>query len=137
MSAMTVSSARSAPSLRPLWDCVSPRQGPRQWAVQLLCDMAATLTAVMFAVPRSELMSQRRSRNAAFARQAAMYMAHVAFGLSYAEIGRAFGRDRTTVAYACRSIEDRRDDPSIDVVLNSLEKACGELRDEITASICK
>ena len=64
----------------------------------------------------------------AFARQSAMYLAHVSFGLSYAEVGRAFGRDRTTAAYACRLIEDRRDDPAIDAVLGSLENACGALR---------
>jgi hypothetical protein len=57
-----------------------------------------------------------------------MYLAHVTFGLNYAEVGRAFGRDRTTAAYACRLIEERRDDPAVDAVLGSLESACSALR---------
>ena len=50
-----------------------------------------------------------------------MYLAHVTFGLSYAEVGRAFGRDRTTAAHACRLIEDRREDPDLDTALADLE----------------
>jgi chromosomal replication initiation ATPase DnaA len=64
-----------------------------------------------------------------------MYLAHVSFGLNYAEVGRAFGRDRTTAAYACRLIEERRDDPAVDAVLGSLENACGMLRRRLSAQI--
>jgi hypothetical protein len=39
-------------------------------------------------------------------------------------IGRAFGRDRTTVAHACRAIEDRRDDIWFDCRLATLELIC-------------
>ena len=59
----------------------------------------------------------------ALARQVAMYLAHVGCGLSMAAAGRLFGRDRTTVAYACLIIEDRRDDPLFDHSLDLLEWA--------------
>ncbi len=52
-----------------------------------------------------------------------MYLAHVGCGLSLTQTGRLFGRDRTTVAHACGVIEDRRDDPVFDRVLDLLEWA--------------
>jgi chromosomal replication initiation ATPase DnaA len=64
-----------------------------------------------------------------------MYLAHVSFGLSYSEIGRAFGRDRTTAAHACQLIEDRRDDPAVDAVLGALENACAALRRRMNATV--
>jgi hypothetical protein len=68
------------------------------------------------------------ARAAAFARQIAMYLAHVGFGLSMAEVGRAFGRDRTTVVHACHLIEDRRDEVHFDQMLDHLEQAATALR---------
>jgi chromosomal replication initiation ATPase DnaA len=59
----------------------------------------------------------------AFARQVAMYVAHVWFALSLTEVGRRFDRDRTTVAHACRVVEDRRDDPRVDRVVSAIESA--------------
>jgi hypothetical protein len=122
---------------RPLWDgCIHPRPSPGPRMAQRLCDLAALATAAAFAIPIGELVAvTRRSPYVAFARQSAMYLAHVAFGLNYAEVGRAFGRDRTTAAYACRLIEERRDDPAIDAVLGSLENACAALRRRLTASV--
>lgn len=70
----------------------------------------------------------RRSRASAFARQVAMYLAHVGFGLSMAEVGKAFGRDRTTVVHACHLIEDRRDERRFDDLLDHLEQAAVALR---------
>ncbi|MBN9335034.1 helix-turn-helix domain-containing protein [Devosia sp.] len=59
------------------------------------------------------------------ARQLAMYLAHVAKGISLTSIGSAFGRDRTTVSYACNLIEDLRDDPAFDAELDRLESMLG------------
>jgi hypothetical protein len=61
--------------------------------------------------------------NVAFVRQVGMYLAHVAGGLSLSEVGRLFGRDRTTVAHACGVVEDGRDDPLLDRLLTVLELA--------------
>ena len=71
-------------------------------------DALETVVAATFAVPVIDLRAgSRGSAAVAFARQSAMYLAHIAFGLSYAEVGRMFGRDRTTAAYACRLVEER------------------------------
>ena len=76
-----------------------------------------------FPVTRNELRAPtRRNAEVAHARQVAMYLAHVGLGLSYSEAGRMFGRDRTTVAHACRLVEDRRDDPRFDASLDYLEQ---------------
>jgi len=62
----------------------------------------------------------RGHARAAHARQVAMYLAHVACGLSLTDTGKLFGRDRTTVAHACCVVEDRRDDPVFDRALDLL-----------------
>jgi hypothetical protein len=61
------------------------------------------------------------------ARQTAIYLAHVAFGLTYTEIGQIFRRDRTTIAHACAVIEDLRDDPAIDQALTAIERVLAAL----------
>jgi hypothetical protein len=122
---------------KPLWDCFDPtRPGPGVKTTQRLCDVVALATAAAFAVPVGELISAtRRSPYVAFARQSAMYLAHVTFGLNYSEVARAFGRDRTTAAHACQLIEERRDDPAVDAVLGSLEHACGTLRRKLSGPV--
>jgi DnaA-like protein len=122
---------------RPLWERLGADQrGPGFKATQRLCDVAALATAAAFAVPVGELIAtSRRCAYVAFARQSAMYLAHVAFGLSYSQVARAFGRDRTTAAHACHLIEDRRDDPGIDAVLGLLEDACAALRRRLSAPV--
>lgn len=55
------------------------------------------------------------------ARQVAMYVAHVACGLSLKEVACSFGRDRSTAAHACHVVEDRRDDPRFDQWLSGVE----------------
>lgn len=88
-------------------------------------DALETAVAAAFAIPPSVLRAPtRRSAASALARQTAMYLAHVAFGLSLTEAGQLFGRDRSTAAHACRLMESRRDDPRMDTLLVRLEHAC-------------
>ena len=85
--------------------------------------------AAAFAVPASELRARTRGpASVALARQTAMYLAHVAFGLSLTKVGQVFGRDRTTAAHACRRMEDRREDPRLDTLLATLEQGCTPAR---------
>jgi chromosomal replication initiation ATPase DnaA len=78
----------------------------------------------VFGIAGRDLRRSTRGRaNVALARQVAMYIAHVGCGLSLTQTGRLFDRDRTTVAHACGVIEDRRDDPMFDRVLDLLEWA--------------
>ena len=78
--------------------------------------------APAFHVVPCELWTETRgSPTTAFARQVAMYLAHVACGLTLTEVGRLFARDRTTVAHACGLVEDRREEPPFDRALELLE----------------
>jgi chromosomal replication initiation ATPase DnaA len=104
------------------------RRTPPHGDTARICWLMEAATAAAFAVPVDELRApSRRAPETAFARQCAMYLAHVVLGLRYSEIGRLFRRDRTTAAYACTLIEERRDDAAIDRVLHTLESLCGDL----------
>ena len=86
------------------------------------------LVSAAFAVRVCDLRaSTRRGADVALARQIAMYLAHTAIGMSYAEVGRAFVRDRTTVAHACRLIEERRERPLLQAMLSELECALSRI----------
>ena len=86
----------------------------------------------VFAVDVGDLQSETRgSPRVAFARQVAMYLAHVVSGLSLTEVGALFARDRTTVSHACSVVEDRRDDPELDGRLEHLERAVAALIDAL------
>jgi chromosomal replication initiation ATPase DnaA len=92
-----------------------------------------SVVATVFEVDPREL--QARSRGAArtaFARQVAMYLAHVACGISLTDVGALFGRDRTTVSHACSLVEDKRDDPDLDCRLEHLEHAISCLMDALS-----
>ena len=89
--------------------------------------------AAVFEVDLHDLgATTRGSPRAAFARQVAMYLAHVVCGLSMTEVGTLFARDRTTVAHACEVVEDRRDDPELDGRLEHLELAVVSLVGALT-----
>ena len=51
-----------------------------------------------------------------------MYVAHVVLQLTMGEVGRGFGRDRTTVLHACHLVEDMRDDPEFDRIVATAER---------------
>ena len=88
------------------------------------CRCIETLVSAALGTSLADLRADSRGRaSAAFARQTAMYLAHVHFGLSLSQVGRNFGRDRTTVAHACACVEDSRDDPKFERVLACLEAA--------------
>jgi chromosomal replication initiation ATPase DnaA len=70
----------------------------------------------------------RGSAEAAFARQVAMYLCHVAFERSLSRVAQAFARDRSTVAHACHLVEDRRDDPAFDALIAALEESARAAR---------
>lgn len=78
--------------------------------------------AQVFGIER-ELLSQptRGEASVARARQVAMYLAHVGYGLTLTEVGTLFGRDRTTVAHACRVVEEHREDTTFDRAMDLLE----------------
>jgi hypothetical protein len=89
------------------------------------CRWVAFCIARDFGLNMAALFAPTRGPpRAAFARQVAMYLAHTGFELSLETISRVFHRDRTTVAHACRVIEDGRDDIWLDCRLEALELFC-------------
>jgi chromosomal replication initiation ATPase DnaA len=94
------------------------------------CRVAACVIAD-FGISADELaFGSRGSPRASLARQVAMYLCHVDFALSFEGIGRLFHRDRTTVAYACRVIEERREDVWFDSRIATLERQCSGVQKE-------
>lgn len=94
----------------------------------IACAVVEQAVALSYGVAAPELRAPTRCRApVAFARQVAMYLAHVVCGLSMTSVGVLYGRDRTTVAYACALVEDRRDDPDFDRSLEQLELAIAAL----------
>jgi len=88
------------------------------------CCCLEAVVAHTFGLAHADLHAASRGEApVAFARQVAMYVAHVWLAMSLSEVGRRFARDRTTVAHACRVVEDRRDDPRIDRVVTAIESA--------------
>ena len=106
------------------WHRVAPRPQGRPStaeAARVRCIIEGAISDI-FGVPEAALSKPSRGKApVALARQVAMYVAHVACGLSLTEVGQIFARDRTTVAHACAVIEDRRDDPVFDRALELME----------------
>lgn len=85
------------------------------------------MVSKVFKVSTRDILAKSRSQaHIAFARQVAMYLTHICCGLNLTETGRLFNRDRTTVAYACNLVEDRRDETKFDLTLEFLEKTISE-----------
>ena len=108
---------------------VSKEQGGAGASEDWFAFTARRVVGRAMGVAESDLRGENRDRQeVAFARQVSMYLAHVAYQLSYTEVARSFGRDRTTVHHACAVIEDAREDGSaFDVLLDTLEERLGDL----------
>lgn len=110
--------ARSAPTRS-----AQPAGGPRGERAVELCEGMIDIVAALFNVPGKELRrSGRTDQSITRVRQIAMYVSHVVLRLSMNEIGQGFGRDRTTVLYACHLIEDLRDDEDFDCLVARTER---------------
>ncbi|MCV0396153.1 MAG: chromosomal replication initiator DnaA [Rhizobiaceae bacterium] len=88
-----------------------------------MCEGVIDICAALFSISGRELRRTGRSGNdVSRVRQIAMYVAHTQLGLTMRQVGRGFGRDRTTVLYACHLIEDMRDDEDFDRILSTTER---------------
>ncbi|NLX35868.1 MAG: chromosomal replication initiator protein DnaA [Chloroflexi bacterium] len=71
-------------------------------APRVSVDDVQRITCEYYGVTRDQLLGRKRSQNIALCRQVAMYLVRDLLGLSYPQIGQAFGgRDHTTALYAC------------------------------------
>lgn len=85
--------------------------------------LAAEVTGFALGLNEDLMGPTRGAPKSAFARQLAMYLTHVGFGMNLGRVAIAFGRDRSTITHACHLIEDRRDDADFDQFVDNLE-AC-------------
>ncbi len=93
------------------------------------CRLAREITGAVFAVPVAEIeQATRATIVASDARHVAMYIAHVVFQVSLATMAGEFGRDRSSVTYAVRRIEDGRDDPCFDARIERIERLAHAVR---------
>lgn len=126
-------------ALAPIEDNLDPggrmqlREAPQYLALALgkrreerlldVCEGMIDIAAALFNVSGRELRRAGRSTaEVVRVRQIAMYVAHVALGISMKDVGRGFNRDRTTVAYACHTVEDLRDNEEYDRLVAMTEK---------------
>lgn len=88
-----------------------------------LCECVMDIVSALFQVSGKVLRQPGRSTTSVSrVRQIGMYVAHVVLGLNMTEVGRGFGRDRTTVQHACHLIEDMRDDEEFDRIVCMTER---------------
>ncbi len=91
-------------------------------------DIVMRCVSMCLDVPLRTMMRPGRGQaREVLARHICMYLLHVVFSLPPAVIGCLFRKDRTTVAHACRRIEERRDKAAFDAFLHALEVAAGAL----------
>lgn len=86
------------------------------------CRLAAQIAARHTDLPVEDvLFAGRGDRRLSSARALAMYLAHVGLGESMRVVARGFQRHPSTVAHACRRIEERREVAGWDCRVAELE----------------
>lgn len=106
----------------PVGSAFQPVPKRRDEVAMDVCECLIDIASALFSLPSKELRrSGRTAMPVSRVRQIAMYVAHVVLRLTMGDVGRGFGRDRTTVMHACRIIEDLRDDPEFDRVVSMFE----------------
>ena len=101
--------------------------------------------ARVFRLSIAEMMSRKRSRTVASARQVAMYLSRELTGgggrragASFPRIGMAFARDHSSVIHACCVIERRRQsDGGFAQMLEAIEGELTAARTEEESKICR
>jgi hypothetical protein len=102
---------------------------------RIRAGLAIQLVAAATGITAERMQAQVRLGGAeSRARRLAMYLAYVAFGWPLERVAHAFGLNRATAAAACRWAEDERDRPTLDAMLERLERCVREVLD---APVCE
>jgi hypothetical protein len=83
--------------------------------------VATIATEMMFLTSDEPQRGHNRRFAMSHVQQIAMYVCHVVLQMTMTEIGRGFGRDRSTVGHACARVEDRRDEAGFDRLVTAIE----------------
>lgn len=86
--------------------------------------LCTAMTTMALGLPyRDVFADDLRGADNIMIRQLALYVTYNVCEMSQTRVARAFGRDRTTVRYACNIIEDQRDYAVFDATVEHLETA--------------
>lgn len=97
---------------------------------RIKAGLALQMVAASTGVPVERMNTRTRlAGRASQARRLALYLAYVTFGWPLERVAHAFGLNRATAAAACRWAEDERDAPSLDALLDRLERGVREVLD--------
>ncbi|MGV3553167.1 helix-turn-helix domain-containing protein [Rhizobium sp.] len=95
----------------------------RSLGLRSVCGTVRMVTGEILSLTGPRPVAERDRRFAvAHVQQIAMYVCHVALQLTMTDVAQGFGRDRTTVGYACAKVEDRRDDRAFDDLVGAVER---------------
>lgn len=83
--------------------------------------VAKITTEMMFLTSDEPQRGRNRRFLMSHVQQIAMYVCHVVLQMTMTEVGRGFGRDRSTVGHACARVEDRRDEAGFDRLVTAIE----------------
>ncbi|KKB11631.1 hypothetical protein VE25_11625 [Devosia geojensis] len=104
---------------KPVASLTPPPQPRSDWQ----CELILHVVSKTYDVPPYLILHPKRCMaTTARARQLSMYLTHVLLGRQFKDVAQVFGRDRTTVSYACAKVEDMRDDPGFENELADLER---------------
>lgn len=100
---------------------------PRRGNVTI--DNILKVVADYYKLSYNDLKGKKRTKNIAFPRQMAMYIAREITEFSTTELGFEFGgRDHTTVMHACQKIEENlKTDPNLNSTIDTLKRSIQEL----------
>lgn len=88
-----------------------------------VCTLARGCVAEVFGIAPLTLKNPSRGgREAAFARQVAIHLAHIVAGRRHDEVAREFDRNRSTASHHFEVLENLRDEPQFDHFLTLLEE---------------
>jgi len=83
--------------------------------------LAQSVAAGAYGVAMDDMRTRTRKGEAEKARQLAVYLARVVFGVGLRELAVVTGRSPGTVFHACRRVEQRREEPQFDCAVEHLE----------------
>ena len=87
-----------------------------------VAQLSVGLVTLALGVPFRDVFDRNnRAGDTVMIRQLALYVLYNVCEMSQSRIGRMFGRDRTTVRYACNAVEDQRDYDVFDITIERIE----------------
>lgn len=92
------------------------------------------LSAATYGVSTDAIFMEKKGRpDEAKARQMAIYLARCGLGLKTVEVAGFYKRALAMIPYSCERVEDRRDCPAFDLLLDGIEKWARSLREPVDA----